>query len=219
MRLCINKSRNIKYIVIPFLLIILSFFIIKRLEPAFWSNVEEYAVKNVNNSINQAVSDVLEQENISYNDIVTLRTTEENDITAVEFNSVKMNILRTHISKSIDKSISDYKNNELNLKFGTIFGTPLLAGMGPDIKIKISPTSQTIIDFRDSLNEGGINQVKHSIHMLVSVNINITTATIAKSKQINLTIPVADTIIIGKVPRYYGLNNGAFIGAENNGTD
>lgn len=221
MRLCVkNRHKRHFYIRLSILtvLVILTIFFVIRLEPVFWNKVETYAIQAATDSINSAIVDVFNENNITYNELVTLRATDKNKVSAIEHNSISMNLLRAKLCEEIDNRIYEYAEGKLSIKLGTVLGSPLFSGLGPNIKIKISPSNHAIIEFKDSIIQGGINQVKHSIYMLVLVNINITTATAQKSSNIELEIPVADTVIIGEVPNYYGFGNTSFIGVEN-GTD
>ena len=53
-------------------------------------------------AINQAVEEVLEQEEISYGDLVTLRHNSLGEITAIETHVIEFNLLRSRLTRAVD---------------------------------------------------------------------------------------------------------------------
>lgn len=198
-----HKNRSVFIIIVVIILIfIFSFSFIKKLEPGFWSGVEAYVTYRTEKAVNKSVIDVLE--NISYDDLVNLNSLNSGEVSALRVNTVKMNILKSELSNKITEDIMQCENEEIVLKLGSIYKSPLFSGLGPDVRIKIHPENQTIIKFKDSFTQSGINQVKHTIYLDVTVNLTITTSMSKKTSQFNTTIPISDTIIVGTVPKYYG---------------
>lgn len=200
-------------VILPLFLILACFIMfINRLEPVFWSKVESRAVFYAENAVNNAVTKTLTSKNINYNDLVILKESSDEKILALSVDSIKINRLKAEISNEIIKSIANGENGYIYIKAGTLLGSPLLSGIGPDIRIKISPSNQTIIEFKDKLEECGINQVRHMIYLDLTVNLTLTTVTSNKNSVFKTTIPVADTIIVGTVPHYYGASGISVIG-------
>ena len=78
--------------------------------------------------------------------------------------------------------------------------------MGYRIPISISTDGFAKIDFDDEFTSCGINQVKHKIYMTISVRISVISAVFTKTETVTSGVPVAETIISGTVPNYYGDN-------------
>lgn len=208
-----KKTKTFFSVFIPLFLILACFTIlIKRLEPEFWARVESYSVFYAENAVNDAVTNVLTKENINYDDLVVLREDPEKKVSSLMVDSIKMNRLKAEISHEIVKTIEDNENGYIHINFGTVLGSPLLSGLGPKIRIKISPSNQTIIEFKDKLEECGINQVRHTVYLDLKVNLTLATATSIKNSVFKTVIPVADTIIVGDVPHYYGVSGMSVIG-------
>ena len=198
-----HKKRSLFIIVLTFIIVfILS--MLKKLEPGFWSGVEAYVTYKTERTVNDAVIDILSEENINYYDLVNLDALNSGEVSALRVNTVQMNILKSELSNKISEDIQKDENAEIILKLGSIYKSPLFSGVGPDIRIKIHPANQTIIKFKDSFTQSGINQVKHTIYLDITVNLTITTSISKKTSQFNTTIPIADTVIVGTVPKYYG---------------
>lgn len=209
MRFNIQKrhKKHRKSIILPivFLLSAASVFcLVKKLEPAFWSGIEGYAAYTAEKNINAAVFSVLSNSLVAYDTLVDTEKSASGEISAVHVNTLKMNMLKARIADNITENIYSKENTEISLKLGSIYKSPLFAGSGPNIKIKLYPAKQAMIQFKEAFSQSGINQVKHTIYLDITVNFTITSSISKKSFQFNTQMPIADTIIVGTVPKYYG---------------
>lgn len=218
MRFKIKKRKQFKCVVVICFFIVfisgLAYFIIKRLEPDFWNRVESYAVYNTEKAVNQAVYEIFENDNIRYEDLIELSKNANGEISALKVNTGKLNLLKSKLANDISKKINTAERGEIQLNFGTVYKSSLLSGAGPVLRIKIHPANQTIIKFRDTFTQNGINHVKHTLYLDIKVSYTITAVTIRKSSAYSTLIPVADTIIVGTVPKYYGDSNLETIGED-----
>lgn len=218
MRFKIKKRKRFKCVVVICFFIVfisgLAYFIIKRLEPDFWNRVESYAVYNTEKAVNQAVYEIFENDNIRYEDLIELSKNANGEISALKVNTGKLNLLKAKLASDISRKINTAEHGEIQLNFGTVYKSSLLSGAGPVLRIKIHPANQTIIKFRDTFTQNGINHVKHTLYLDIKVSYTITAVTIRKSSAYSTLIPVADTIIVGTVPKYYGDSNLETIGED-----
>ena len=218
MRFKIKKRKQFKCVVVICFFIVfisgLAYFIIKRLEPDFWNRVESYAVYNTEKAVNQAVYEIFENDNIRYEDLIELSKNANGEISALKVNTGKLNLLKAKLASDISRKINTAEHGEIQLNFGTVYKSSLLSGAGPVLRIKIHPANQTIIRFRDTFTQNGINHVKHTLYLDIKVSYTITAVTIRKSSAYSTLIPVADTIIVGTVPKYYGDSNLETIGED-----
>lgn len=76
--------------------------------------------------------------------------------------------------------------------------------MGPQIPIKIIPISVVTCDMEETFEAAGINQVLHRISLRIGVNMHYRGYFLNKNERIEATVPIAETIISGTVPQYYG---------------
>lgn len=186
--------------------IVLTFFliIIARLRSAFLRVMVPYAINIGSDAINYTVSDYFRENSYSYEDFVTLSYNNDNEITAVQTDSALMNKVKADLSIYLQEQVDSLKASTVSVPIGSIFDNPVFAGFGPDIKLKVKPTDITDLVFSDSFEACGINQVRHKIYIEVFINISIHCATMTKTEIIEDTIPIAETVIVGRVPSYYG---------------
>lgn len=209
MRFNIQKrhKKHCKSIILPVILILSAagiFCLLKKLEPAFWSGVEGYAAYTAEKNINAAVFSVLSDSSEAYSALVDTEKSDSGEVSAVHVNTFKLNMLKARIADNITEKIYSKENTEISLKLGSIYKSPLFAGIGPNIKIKLYPTNQAVIQFKEAFSQSGINQVKHTIYLDITVNFTITSSVSKKSFQFKTQMPIADTIIVGTMPKYYG---------------
>ena len=74
------------------------------------------------NSANQAVLNVLSENNISYTDISNVSRNSEGTITGIEINIEKVNLLKSKISNEISEIVSANNKYTLQIPIGTLFG-------------------------------------------------------------------------------------------------
>ena len=146
--------------------------------------------------------------------MIELSKNANGEISALKVNTGKLNLLKSKLANDISKKINTAERGEIQLNFGTVYKSSLLSGAGPVLRIKIHPANQTIIKFRDTFTQNGINHVKHTLYLDIKVSYTITAVTIRKSSAYSTLIPVADTIIVGTVPKYYGDSNLETIGED-----
>ena len=79
--------------------------------------------------------------------------------------------------------------------------------MGPKIPIKLHPITVISTDFKESFSSSGINQVRHSISVMVDIKMAYSGYMFNSSEKISISVPVTNTVIIGEVPQYYGANS------------
>lgn len=220
MRFCLYDGKTarafgfIKFLAVISVIFFTTFFVLKKAEPHFWSRVEGYAVSMAENAVNSAVGKVLHEKNIKYSDLVHLRTGENGEIKAIEADTVSMNILKSEIAENIEKTVLSSENAHVTISLGGMWGIPLFSGFGHKFKVKIFPSSTAVLKFADSMKESGINQVKHKIYLQSEINVTLTSGLWQKNSCIKCEIPVADTVIIGVVPKYYGALDTQIIGED-----
>ena len=98
----------------------------------------------------------------------------------------------------------------LHLNCGSIFGSKIFSGVGPNIKIKMMTDGTVETDLKSEFKEGGINQTLHRIYLEVKCKVNILTPYDTITETIYNQVLLAEGVIIGNIPDTYyniqGLN-------------
>ena len=199
------KIRFFIFFIAAVILIMSLFFgILAQIRPVFEEKVSHAARVNAIEVINAATESVFSGMNSK--DLVSVMTDENGMVTSISANTIEMNKLKSELSKTIHTICKNAENSKVTIPIGSLTNFPVLQGMGYRIPIKISTDGYAKIDFDDEFMNAGINQVKHKIFMTVSVRASVISAVMTKSEEVKTEIPVAETVISGTVPNYFGEN-------------
>lgn len=190
-------------IVLLFLFIIYSFmFVDQKIKPAVLAiaqvKAREIATRAINESVNDRVSG-----DIKYQDLIFIRTDDEGNVTMMQANTIMMNKLASEVALTVQDKIKNIKTSAVKVPLGNVFGSQLLAQYGPKINIDVTPIGMVNVDFKTEFEASGINQTRHKIYLVVKTQVKIIVPFSSDSTEVVTSVPVAETIIVGKVPQNY----------------
>lgn len=197
------KRFFIRRIAVIAALLIFIFGIFCRLTPSYSARVAECANAAVNKIVNTAVNDVFSEENGSF-------SVKNNEI--LEADTIRLNRLKSQIMTDVQEKLNTYEAQTVQIPLLNASKLPVLSGLGPRIPVKIAPMSVLSGHLEDSFENAGINQVKHSIVLKISVSVNCTGYMFSQTETVITDIPLIETVIKGDVPKYYGTNGGIIDG-------
>ena len=170
-----------------------------RIEPRVKEICSNYCKMHLDEIMSGAVMKVIEENEISYNDIV-IRNEKNGSLNSLEIRTEKVNLLQTQVIKKIMSKIqNDY--TELVIPLGSVSDSFFLSGRGPDIKVRLMLSGGVDTDIVESFKSAGINQTCHTISMVLSANATIIMPTGSMEISTKLTCPIAESVIIGEVPK------------------
>lgn len=151
-------------------------------------------------AINCAADNAIEQSGITYNDIMKLEKDEGNGVTAVMADVSLVNKIKTKTTQELLAALADVEAEQICVPIGTITGSSLLVGRGPDIKVKAQLTGSSEVEIRSVFESAGINQTRHIVTMDIRCEVYVVMLGVRSTQEIFLTVPIAETIIVGIVP-------------------
>lgn len=184
---------------------VISIFTLCRLKPAFIEYSKKYANNIANNVVNEAVNEVFSDD--KYSDITFSDTNSASDLRTVETDAVKVNMLKAKLNESILDNIKNRETETVGIPLGSATDVFFLAGLGPQIPIKIYPAGIVNTDLREEFNSAGINQVNHKIYLDVSIDMSFIGLLFSESETVNTSALLSETVIVGDTPTYYGSGN------------
>ena len=152
------------------------------------------------NAANEAIVDVLNSNQVSYGDIVTLSQNDEGYVTSLEINVLQINNLKSEISRRMAKIIEEEERYELRIPLGSFFGNSYTNGIGPDIKFNMQITTTCFVDFSHEFKSAGINQVLHIVNVNIDVKGNFVIIGYNRGISVSTSAIAAQTVIVGKTP-------------------
>lgn len=194
----------------PFLIIIFCLaivlyafiFVDRQIRPTIEALSEVQARIIGTQAINDGVSEVIES-GIQYDDLVNVMKDQQGNITLIQANTVEINRISSNITKAVQEKMEVVTKRKLKIPLGNILGSQVLSSYGPKLSVEITPTGSVIVDFYTEFKEAGINQTLHRIYIQVETKVQIIAPLSSKPVDIVSSVPIAETVIVGKVPEKY----------------
>lgn len=208
-----KKIKKTFVILLIFVIILLvAIYLINSVSPTIVAFSEAKIKSLTTSAVNSAIFDVM-LEPLSYGDLITIIKNDQGDITLIQANSIVINKLARDMAQSTETYIEKMGEQDIKIPIGTLSGSPLLAGKGFKITIKVLPLGSVKCQFVSEFESAGINQTRHKIYLDVVASISIVLPTSQSIVKINTPVLVSESILIGKVPDTY-LAAGSIFGEE-----
>ena len=167
-------------------------------------NLAETAVSNmVGQVVTEAVSDTIANGDIRYERLISFEKDNNGDITALHSNMAQFNRLQAAITQDVLTRLDQVSDTDLIIPAGTLTGSPLLAGRGPELRVRMQSVGSCSAHFENEFDQAGINQTTHRILLCVDVSVSILLPGFRTSTQVSNAFSVAETVMVGAVPDSY----------------
>ena len=165
------------------------------------------AVTRVSNMVGQlvtaAVNDAISNGDALYTDLISMEKGDGGSITALHSNMAQFNRLQAAITQDVLTRLDQVSDTDLIIPAGTLTGSPLLAGRGPELRVRMQSVGSCSAHFENQFDQAGINQTTHRILLCVDVSVSILLPGFRTSTQVSNAFSVAETVIVGAVPDSY----------------
>ena len=95
----------------------------------------------------------------------------------------------------------------VSANLGSFTGLVLLTDVGPEVGFSVDTTQTVTCSFESSLESAGVNQSLHHIVMTVNVELLVYNPfRIEETVSASSSFEIAQTVIVGAVPSYTGIN-------------
>ncbi len=206
MRLGMKRKHSTWRIIVPVLCLIFTVFcvhrLLKRAEPAFVAQCSNYSNTAFTDLVNKCV--IAELEKGEFNSFFKIISDSGERITAVEADTAQINKVKARLMIDIQNALNGDYPARVYIPLGSLSGYYPLSSLGPVIPVKIIPISIVNSEFDESFEDAGINQVRHKIYLKVTVDMQYRGYLMNETERIETSVPIAETVIAGEVPRYYG---------------
>ncbi|MGI6199139.1 MAG: sporulation protein YunB [Christensenellales bacterium] len=150
----------------------------------------------------KSVYEIMGQD-VSYTDLVHTQTDADGKVVMLDADILKLNRMAADIAITAQEQLKERGMQEVHIPLGSALGWPMVAGQGPEIPVKIQPVGAVETRFTTEFISAGINQTRHRILLEATAQVRIVVPLGAGQIEVNSTIPVAETIIVGDVPGSY----------------
>ena len=182
-------------------------FIINAINPI----IDRISINEVQNKVTRITNNEAQKimQDYQYNDLVTVVTDNDKNISMIQANTNTINKVASSISMNIVDELKENTNSNIRIYLGTLFGITLLSGTGPRIIVKISNTGNINTSLKSEFSSAGINQTLHRIYLEINMNVSILTPYHSIISNTKSQVLLGESIIVGNVPEsYYYLNSG-----------
>lgn len=163
--------------------------------------------------INESIEIGLEKNEYTCDDFLELVKDSSGNITAVNTNMLNVNEVLNRISNEIETKKSGAKFTE-NIKIGSLLGFSLMYDKGFDIPLTLEPQGWVETNIKSNFTQTGINQTALEIVLEVKMTVSSQLPMYKESTEVIIETPIAETMIIGKIPDYIG--SGVIAGSQKN---
>lgn len=189
-------------LVLIFFLCVLIFICVAfyKMQPVIITSAVSQAETIMLNSANEAILKILEENNVTYDDIVRLSTNADGYVTSLEIDVYEVNRLKSNISNKTASIIAEREIYQIGIPIGTFFGNTYTVGFGPMLKFNMQITTTAFVNFKHEFKAAGINQVLHIITVEIEVKGNLLMLGYKKGITASTSAIAAQTVIVGKTP-------------------
>ena len=215
LKLPLKRKAKIKIFVFLLVFTAFSAFLFLKIEKRISTVVAEISENAVKAEaaviINQSIFNKLEKDGITYDNLIFTEKDNNGKITALKTNVIELNKLQSELSLIILESLSEFKETNMEIPFGTALGIEWLSGSGPGIKVEVMPVGTVDTEIKSEIVSAGINQSHHRIILNVKANFTIVSAVSNIPTSIEINVCIAETVIVGEVPQSYAnINRGLY---------
>ena len=159
----------------------------------------EYVADAVSAAFAEAVGTTLAEGD--YDLLSVERTGEESYIITAD--TAKLNRLAVLAVNASRGLISELGAEGISVDLGTASGIALLSGAGPCVSVGFTPLGSVEARPVSSLRSAGINQSLFSLSLELTANVRLIAAGAYELVTVKALVPVAETVVVGRVPQVY----------------
>lgn len=124
----------------------------------------------------------------------------------ISANVIPINEIISDIPIKIQEELNKVENSSFKINMGSLTGSRIFSGSGPQIEIKMSTIGNLDTDLRSEFTHAGINQTLHKIYLQVECQVVILTPFDTIEEKITNQVLLAEAVIVGITPdTYYNL--------------
>lgn len=198
-----HRSKKIPIILIVIILLLcLMFSAALQLRSLTTQIAVSDAADMVTATVNKVVCELIEPNAFDLEYFVDFQTDANGDIAAISGNMAHINALSAEILNRVIAS-TDAGIMTVDIPFGSLLGSNLLMGKGPDVTVEIILLTSSAVDFKSKVASCGINQTSYQLFLEIKMDVDVLVPWGTESATVITEVLIADTVLVGKVPETY----------------
>ena len=114
--------------------------------------------------------------------------------------TVKLNYLSSKLILASNDKFGKLQEMGLEVPLGYMTKNLVFYNLGPKVNIKMTQIGNITSSYESVFESAGINQTRHKIYLNVNMKMKIVVPLNSRDVEVACQIPVAETIIVGKIP-------------------
>lgn len=196
------KISHIAIIAILLIISVISYYLLS-MRPVILNSIVHNGKVYANKILIDEVAQVILHSDVDYSNIITIQRDEQGDVIATNVNSQSINKIKIDITQNIMEQFLNKQSYTYDIQLGTLLGNEFLIGRGKNIEMQIFPVGIADTQIISSFESVGINQVKHILSIMVVLEYNTIVPMNKSQGMVTSEFLLAETTIVGKVPRFY----------------
>jgi sporulation protein YunB len=156
------------------------------------------AVQAINSAVNQEIVDT-----VRYQDLIAIHKDTRGRVVLMQPNTVEISRLAAKTTGFIQERLEALESQEVSIPVGQVFGSALLANVGPRIKVSIVPLGTVSVKLGSDFKDAGINQTLHQLFLEIQADVQVVIPLVRTTTCVSTSVPLAQTVIVGEVPQQY----------------
>ena len=169
--------------------------------------VQEYAAfeceRIAAGAVQSAVSETLHQDPAWADTLYSINRDANGRVTQVIVNTARMNEAQTKTAAALGRALDLAVREQPQVHITALLGTYFFSQEGPMIRMKIYPQHFSRVQIRPGLQSAGVNQTRFSMELTFEIALSTSLLNYRSRAESNITVPLADVLIVGNVPAYY----------------
>lgn len=200
-----SRKTKLRIAIFAFLCFVFLFFIyyFKVVCPVVIKLSEEKVRAVATKTISRVVGDVMLEDGVSYDKIVNIAYSSDNEVEFVEVDSVEVNLIIRDITKRVQDEFENLGKECINIALGTFSGIPFLYNLGPNVSLRLVPIGIVNTSIQSNFTSAGLNQTLHRLNFVVSANIGMILPGKNQNFITELEVMLCESVIVGKIPQIY----------------
>ena len=175
------------------------YFFDKNILPAVLTIGEEQLKREATEIINETALDIYSNQ-FDYSDMLIIEKDNDGNITMLRADTVKLNYLSSKLILASNDKFGKLQEMGLEVPLGYMTKNLVFYNLGPKVNIKMTQIGNITSSYESVFESAGINQTRHKIYLNVNMKMKIVVPLNSRDVEVACQIPVAETIIVGKIP-------------------
>lgn len=198
-----RPTRSGCFLLVVFLVMIFALWHLEAsLMPSLWAIAQLEASGIVTQVMAEKLRDSLAG-STSYRDLIYLEKDTSGRIVFMQANTEEVARIQSEGLLSIQQALNEIDGMRIRVPLGQVLGSGIIASIGPSIPMTVRAMGVASARVRDTFEARGINNVRHSLCIEAEADVRIVVPLLSSSMKVSVSMPLADAVIAGEVPRTY----------------